>query len=293
MEQIEHDVDALAESMVSEGKMSGQWSLSELFSIFDVLTKYDVKIEQKIALLTKFTRLAFGGAFIGFAGSLIVLNSFSHLLAFTITFLVICLIAGIVGTELKGKYGKLDLQNEFREYIRPLLENLQEDLKKDAPVSLDLCLALGDQEQFSKGQSERYHVGMYPECYDYFFERDFLTLKLRFSDGNRLMLSATEFLTKTKKERRKRKGNKIKFKFKKRMLFDVRLVVNSEKFLCKKMPTEGKQKFYAKQNNGTSIIGIKFAEKLKGETIELVSDPLLTLQHIVKLYTFLQAKKAE
>ncbi len=285
---MEQDVNVLAESMVSEGKMSGQWSLSELFSIFDVLTKHDVKIEQKIALLTKFTSIAFGGAFVGFAGSLIA----SHLLPFTITFLVICLLGGIVGTVLKGKYGKLDLQNEFREYIQPLLENLQDDLKKDAPVSLDLYLAIGDQEQFSKGQSERYRVGRYPECYDYFFERDFLTLKLRFSDGNRLMLSATEFLTKTKKERRKRKGNKIKFKFKKRMLFDVRLVVNSEKFLCKKMPMDGEQKFYAKQNNGTPIIGIKFTEKLKGETIELVSDPLLTLQQIVTLYTFLQAKKA-
>jgi hypothetical protein len=287
------DTNALADSMVAEKKISGQWPLSQLFSIFDTLTQFDMQIEAKVTKFKKLATIGFIVAVISFFLTIFGVNVNPAVLALTIPLLVIALIVGIVGLVFKSKYGKLDLQNEFREYLRPLLENLQDDLKKDSPVSLELSLDPVEQKQFSKGKSDQYSVGVYHKCYDYYFGRDFLNVKLRLSDGNRLMLTGTELLTKTSKTKRNPRGKyKTKTKYKKRVMFDARLSVDSEKFQCKQLPKEGTPKFYAKQSNGTPIIGIKFTEKLKGLPDSMVPDPNVTLQHLVTLYSHVQAKPA-
>ena len=288
---MEMDTNALADSMVAEKKISGQWPLSQLFSVFDTLTEYDVQIEAKLAKFKKFAIIGFIVAVISGVLSIIAGNANPTFLALTIPLLVIALVGGIVGLVLMFRYKKMDLRNEFREYLRPLLENLQDDLKKDTPVSLELSLDPVEQKQFSKGRSDQYSVGVYHKCYDYYFERDFLNVKLRLTDGNRLMLTGTELLIKTSKTKRNPRGKiKTKTKYKKRVGFDARLTVDPEKFHCKQLPKEGALKFYAKQSNGTPIIGIKFTEKLKGTPADMVPDPNVTLQSIVTLYTFLHAK---
>jgi hypothetical protein len=287
------DTNALAESMVAEKKISGQWPLSQLFSIFDTLTQFDVQIEAKLAKFKKFATIGFIVAVISFFGTIFGMNVNPNIPFLTVPLLVISLVVGIVGLVLMFRYKKMDLQNEFREYLRPLLENLQDDLKRDAPVSLELSLDPVEQKQFSKGRSDQYSVGVYHKCYDYSFERDFLNVKLRLNDGNRLMLTGTEVLIKTSKTKRNPRGKyKTKTKYKKRVMFDVRLSVDSEKFQCKQLPKESTPKFYAKQSNGTPIIGIKFTEKLKGLPDSMVPDPNVTLQHLVTLYSHVQAKPA-
>lgn len=285
------DTNALAESMVAEKKISGQWPLSQLFSVFDTLTEYDVQIEVKLARFKKLATIGFIVAVISLFLTIFGMSVNPNVPFLTIPVLVIALIAGIVGLVLMFRYKKMDLQNEFREYLRPLLENLQDDLKRDTPVSLELSLDPVEQKQFSKGRGDQYSVGVYHKCYDYYFERDFLDVKLRLADGNRLMLTGTELLIKTSKTKRNPRGKyKTKTKYKKRVTFDARLSVDSEKFQCKQLPKEGTPKFYAKQSNGTPIIGVKFTEKLKGAPESMVPDPNLTLQHLVNLYAFIQAK---
>jgi len=288
---MEMDTNALADSMVAEKKISGQWPLSQLFSVFDTLTEYDVQIEAKLAKFKKFAIIGFIVAGISFFVTMFGMSVNPNIPFLTVPLLVIALVVGIVGLVLKFRYKKMDLQNEFREYVRPLLENLQDDIKSNSSVALDLYLSPVEQKQFSKGKSDKYSVGVYHKCYDYYFERDFLNVKLRLTDGNRLMLTGTELLIKTSKTKRNPRGKiKTKTKYKKRVGFDARLTVDPEKFHCKQLPKEGALKFYAKQSNGTPIIGIKFTEKLKGTPADMVPDPNVTLQSIVTLYTFLHAK---
>ena len=288
---MENDVNALANAMVAAKKISGQWPLNELLAIFDTLTTYDVRIKAKTARIKKFTTSAFIAFAVSIVLTIIVANIAPTFGGVTIALMVITLVGGIIGAILKSRCQKQDLRNEFRAYVRPLLEHLQDDLKKDSPVNLELDLSPVEQKQFRKGKSDPYSAGIYHKCYDEHFERNFLTLKLRLSDGNRLMLTGAEFLTKTSKTKKNPRGKlKTKTIHKKRVLFDARLIVEPENFGCKQLPTRGTQKFYAKQSNGNTILGVKFAEKFKGAPVEMVPDPFLTLQQIVTLYTFLDAK---
>lgn len=288
---MDMDTNALANSMVAEKKISGQWPLSQLFSIFDTLTQYDVQLEAKVAKFKKLATIGFIGVFISFFLTILGANVNPTVLVLAILLLLISLVVGIVGLVLKSRCGKLDLQDDFRKYVRPLLESLQDDLKKDTPVSLELSLDPVEKKQFSKGKSDNYSVGVYHSCCDYYFERDFLNVKLRLNDGNRLMLTGTELLIKTSKTKRNPRGKyKTKTTYKKRVTFDVRLSVDFEKFQCKQLPKEGEPKFYAKQSNGSPIIGVKFTEKLRGVPDSMVPDPHVTLQHLVTLYSHVQAK---
>ncbi len=287
------DMNALAGSMIAEKKISGQWSLSQLFSIFDALTEYDLQIEAKIAKFGKLGMQGFIFLFLSVFLNIVVININPNILFLTIPLSILFFIGGIIGVVLWFRYKKMDLRNEFREYLRPLLENLRDDLKKDAPVILELSLDFVEQKKFSKGKSHKYSVGIYHKCYDYYFERDFLNVKLRLNDGNRLILSGTELLTKTSKTKKTPRGKtKTKTKYKKRVMFDARLTVEPEKFQSAQLPKEGAPRFYVKQLNGTSAIGVKFMEKLKGTPESMVPDPDVTLRHLITLYSHVQAKPA-
>ncbi len=195
---MEQDVNEVVSSMIAEKKVSGQWPLNELFSIFDALTEYDLQTEAKTSQLYKRAGLALLIA-IGLAiGSVILSNNIGmNLYPIGLPIASIFLVGAIVVFVLALKQDKLDLRNEFREYVRPLLEHLQDDIKKDSPVVLDLYLSPVDSKQFSKGRSEKYRSGVYEDCRDSYFGRDLLTLKLRLSDGNRFMLTSTELFTET------------------------------------------------------------------------------------------------
>ncbi len=281
------------ERMIEKKRMSGQWTFKQLFSIFDSLTDYDVQIEAKLAKFKMFTAIIFFGGLVPGVIGLFASTNYPGLIYFAVLLLVVAGIGGSVGGLLILKYKNLDLSNEFREYMQPLLEELEDDIKQDREISVNLYLSPVEQKEFSKGKGEKYESMGY-KCQEYLFERDLATIKIRLSDGNRAMLSVHEVLIKTKKSKWKRsRSGKMKHKSKtkrqKRVTCDVRVIANSKKFSCKKIPPGGEQKMYSKQSKGHVILGLKYTEKLKNET-HLIPDPIMMVRGFVTLYTFLQPK---
>ncbi len=296
--QVQEEPDAkIIDKIVVAKRIQGEWPLNRLFALLDALTKFDVQIEEKVARLKKRTILLIVGAIavfalVGMVGMIITENPLMLALAGIISGILI--VAGIVEGILLLKYRKLDVTNDFRDYIKPLLEDLQDDIKPDSNVFLDHYLSPIDHKTFSGGKGEKYKTGGY-KCRDHFFERDLVTMKFRLSDGNRAMFSVHEVLTKTHKSKWKKSASgkmkhKSKTKRRKRVTGVIKLAVNPEKFVCKELPKNGDRRISAKQSNGSLILGLKYTEKLKNEN-RLNPDPTMVVQGSVTLYTFLQAKK--
>ncbi len=287
------DTESIIDKIVSEKKLSGQWPLTQLLSILQALSEHDVMIEAKRASNTKRLMFAVIGLVVGIILVFFVRDSWPDLFFLPLALVVILVIGIIWGAILSMKYSRSDLPNEFREYLQPFLENLQDDIKPDSPVGVELMMSPVEKKEFGKGKSDKYSVGVYHSCYDHYFERDFLGLKLRLTDGNRLLLSGKELLIKTSKTKRNPRGKyKTKTKYKKRVTFDVRIIASSDAFQAKPLPQEGEPKLYAKETNGNMVVGMKFTEKLKGDPKTMIPNPLVTLQQLVTLYSFLQTKSA-
>jgi len=284
----QNEKGAEVQTILSEMRMQGQWPLKRIFHLITQLTEYDLVVEKKLKTLIGLMVACFVGAFI-----FVFIAAFleSGIVALVIPVLIIL---GIVFVVSYFKYKKQDLRNEFREFLSPLLDKMKDDVKPEAEVNLDLLLNSVEDKQYFQNKSDKYKKGVYYKCIDHFYDRDFFTLVMPLSDGNRLTILGHEFLCKTVKTKRNPRGKiKTKTKYKKKVSFDVRLRVNHQKFGIKELPEDMggalKQKITVKTGARGKVLRMQFTTKLEGDS---VPDWQVTLRQIVMLYSYLEPLQA-
>ncbi|MCP5055049.1 MAG: hypothetical protein GY940_48235, partial [bacterium] len=140
---------------------------------------------------------------------------------------------------------------------------------------------------------------------DYFYERDMVSLQVRFYDGNRLTLHAKDHFIRTSKTKRNPRGKiKTKNKFKKKVEFTLQLKVNNRKYTCRPIPPEAqqahnsrveehvinKEKIQLSQSKKGDVSLMTYMIKQKGLSKNdkaLGCEPAVVPHQIIKLYSLL------
>ena len=280
-------------TVIANMKISGSWPIRQLLEFGAALKEYDVSVEKKkkfalagmIVCLVPLALIILVGIF---SGGILTKNAIQTMVLLA----AILLILGIVASIFFLRYRKFDVCDEFRKFLLPLLEHLQDDIKKNSTVLVEMPLDSLENSTYLKNTSDVYSKGAYHKCLDYLYDRVFLSVTLRLHDGNTLILRGNEFLKKTKKTKKNPRGKiKTKTKYTKKFTFDTRLKINSGVYTCQEIPQDGvrsdSQMMYSKQSEKGTTLGLKYLHR-NGR--ELMPDYKLTLEKIATLYTYLQPK---
>jgi len=272
------------ETILSQKKISGKWTLGRIMYLISALSDLDQGVEGKM----KSSRNRAVWALFFLVILVLIAVSLSGKPA-VIGLAVFVPLLFIVFNILKYRsYKNMDLTDEFRTYFGPLMRRLKDDLRRDDLISLTVDLAPLASEQYHKSKGKKYNKGNYYDCQDDVYERDLMSLSCRLEDKNTLQLRCWESLVKTSKK--KRSGNKIKFRSscKKKIDFDVRLYVNTDRYTCAPSAIDRLCAFKVITNEERGMVSIKYKERLASE--DAMPDPHRTLKSIVSLYTFLVPK---
>lgn len=261
----------IAEAL-KKGRLSGRWKYDDLMKILTRMESMDVSVEKKRKVtMVIFIILYIAAAFCLFAALLIP-----------------ALVGAVLGTLfviLFIRYKRRDMDNEFRFYLKDLLENLKDDIKPEADITLDICLHPTESKEFLKKKSPKYSKGAYHTCYDFNYERDCLTLGLKLTDGNSLRLARRDLLLRSERTKRSSSGkSKTKTKYSSRFIYQVQMRINPERysFQAPPHPKTGKP-ITVEQTPKGPVVKMSFVQKLKSGSAK--ADPLYTLEEIVKLYS--------
>ena len=288
MDNVQQQLNAIITNM----KISGSWPIQQFFEFSEVLEDYDLSIEKKKKLARMGIKIFFVPVLVAIVGFVFAMPIIGPYISIILPIAIVFLILGIAACIFFFRYGKLDLSDEFRQFLLPLLEHLEDDIKKNSPVRVEMPLDSLENSKYLKNTSDTYSKGAYHKCVDYLYDRNFLSVTLRLHDGNMLILRGNEFLKKTEKTKQNLRGKtKTKTKYTKKFTFDTRLKVNSAAYTCQEIPQDGvrsdNQIVYSKQSEKGTTLGLKYLRRTEHE---LMPDYELTLEKIATLYTYLQPK---
>lgn len=180
-------------------------------------------------------------------------------------------------------YKKLDLSNEFRTFLMPVLKSLRNDLKKDSSVNLNVDLEAIDAKKYLVGKSAPYESGSRKKCVDTTYARQLFKMALRLEDKNTLVVNCSEKQIKT--SFRKSSGGKIKFKnkVKENVDFDLRLLVNKDAYAV--APPPDKSEVVVKAHPKGTMLCVKYKEKFKAADVQPNKE--MFLERLIQLYSYL------
>lgn len=282
------NTDTTIRQILSSKEIKGVWPISYINYIVSYLTGYDLLIERKkkTAKIVMITCIAV--TIIGY----FIARLFQKPSVWIVFLLLVT--STIAAYAMLRRYSGMDLRDELRLYVGPLIGYLRDDIKRNTAIYLRLFLSKVQNKQFSAGKSAKYENGKYHSCCKYFYRRYFLNLNLRLSDDNYLAITGSEFLILTKKTKKSGKKTKSKNKYKKTDTFTIRLRVNEKIYSLNEeaanaTPATSGKLTVSKGQKGT-VLKLKYKEKMAGD---LVPDPLKTVRAVALLYSFLRRGKID
>ena len=294
---MDTEMQELVTSIAKERHLSGKWPFDRLLAIIDALTDYDQDVERHMAKAKNFIKAGVALLLIpipGFFAASYFNLPWGHLVCGLLLVLGIPFLAlGII--QLVRNESK-NLRDDYRDYLRPLLTRLADDIKPGSPIAVDLYLSPIKQKAFSKGEGPKYAKGAYHTCQDHHYERTLFSLKLRLRDTNRLLLTVHEHFVRTTRTKKAASGkSKTKFKHRKRLTYDIKTLVNPENFSCEPLPESQHWRFYSKQRGNIPIIGVRVKDELKWgwEDKDLSLDLFTTFKPLMTLYARIHPKHSE
>ncbi|HOT46685.1 MAG TPA: hypothetical protein PLM53_10790 [Spirochaetota bacterium] len=273
----------LLDPILREHKMSGTWKADDVRNILQELETYDIAVARK-------KKISLAVCIISFVVAIVPLFvGFFYLLPLALV--------GIVFIFLFRRYRSFDIDDQVRLFVKPMVESLQYDVKKDAYISVDLELLPLDNNKYLTNKGEPYAAGAYPKCCDYTYKRDFLKLKIPLVDGNKLAIGVDELLTKTEKTKTNPRGKtKTKYKYAKKTGYSLELKVNTERFSVSRPAAvnkiaEGAPEINVAKKDGATVVTGSFTVKSKEKSAgkaEICSDPVILLGGLTQLYAALK-----
>ncbi|HEX9983754.1 MAG TPA: hypothetical protein VGF69_10860 [Thermoanaerobaculia bacterium] len=140
----------------------------------------------------------------------------------------------VVATLLLRRYlwlDKIDLSNNLRGVVLPILHLFREDVAPDQPIQLDLDLRSPTDKTKQMSKSEPYAAGAYYKVIDTFYADPWMTGEALLTDGTRLRWSVTDSIRERKKTKRNARGkHKTKTRYSKKTSIDVEVAMKSKQY---------------------------------------------------------------
>lgn len=194
----------VALTKVTQGAMPfNQW-----IKVLKVLDKLDRECEAGKKSSNKKAALFILPALLGIA------LYFVHPLLVIIPILLV--IPGIVFLVRASKFAKYDTDNRLRAFLLPLLAIMKGDVNKKSNVNISINLNKLKSNEFKTKERPLARIGNTIGGRDIFYQQDWLTMSLAFSDGTAIQIRATDLLRVRKMKKRSMSG-KTKFKTKKKL----------------------------------------------------------------------------
>jgi len=286
----DNEIQGAVAAIRQQKQIRGVFNLEGLIRVLSQLEKIDVSYENKTKFNGCLSALFFVVVFVLF----IVEQPF---------FAVVSGMVAIIFLILALHFKNFDLDNGFRQFLLPLLRYLGEDIKPGSDIKVQVELIPVSQKKFFKGCSPKYSKGVYYSCYDHQFERDALSLVLRFYDGNRFKLDVRETLIKMVKTKRISGKIKTKIKFRKLVTHTLQLRIDPNSYRCTTLPQEMQTRHQSKTENilvdketlqlhdtpKGQILEMSYMAKCKGtEPKKMVVSPDIVPHQLLKIYSYLE-----
>ena len=275
----------LIDPILRAHRMSGKWKADVIQNMLLELETFDIAVARK-------KKISLGVCIASF-----ILALFPAFMGFF--YLLPLALVGVLCIFLVKRYRSFDIDDQVRNFVKPVVDSLRYDVKKDAEVAVDIELLPIDNGKFLVKKSPAYAAGPYPKCIDYTYKRDFLKMKMCLRDGNKLVIAVDELLTKTEKTKKNARGKtKTKYKYAKKTDYCLELKVNTERFAVKE-PPDAKESAGPKVNivkkDGITVVNKSFTVKNKEKSmggIGICADPVLVLANLTQFYAALKPAKA-
>lgn len=126
---------------------------------------------------------------------------------------------------------KIDLSNNLRGVVLPILQLFREDIGREQPVQLELDLSSPTHKTKQKSKSEPYKAGVYYKVIDTFYVDPWMTGEALLTDGTRLRWSITDSIRERQKTKRNARGkHKTKTRYSKKTSIDVEVSLESKQY---------------------------------------------------------------
>jgi len=143
---------------------------------------------------------------------------------------------------------RIDLSNNFREFILPVLSVFREDIDPAHPVHLRLDLSPPTAKPKMQSQSEPYNRGVYYKIIDKIFVDRWMTAETVLVDGSRLSWSIKDEIRERSKTKKTARGKiKTKTKYRKKTDIEVELGLRTKTYEVD-APAQGEIKRGEKRN---------------------------------------------
>jgi len=137
---------------------------------------------------------------------------------------VLALLAAIFLLRMWSWTKKIDLSNNFRQFVLPVLTMFREDFAAGQPVHVKLDLRPPTSPPKKTGESEPYKHGVYYKVIDTTYVDSWMSAEGTLSDGSKLSWSITDSIRERKKTKRNPRGKiKSKTKYSKKSYIEVDL----------------------------------------------------------------------
>ena len=119
---------------------------------------------------------------------------------------------------------KIDISNNFRQFVLPVLSVFREDIDASKPVNLKLDLSSPTDKSKLQSESAPYAAGVYHKVIDSMYRDPWMSADAVLVDGSKLSWSVTDSIRERKKTKRNPRGKyKTKTKYSKKTNLEVTL----------------------------------------------------------------------
>ena len=217
--QVWRSLDAEQKRILAEKRVTANSRIDELLAQLKPLAACDTlgdrvrtKLGCSFALGIVLTIVLF------FVISNVVPSPFSHII--NALFLIATVAIGYFYFWARG----IDLSNNFRQFVVPVLSVFREDIDPTKPVHLELDLSSPTAKTKLQSEGQPYASGVYHKVIDSLYRDPWMTAEAVLVDGTKLTWTVTDAIRERKKTKRNPRGKyKTKTKYSKKTNLEVTL----------------------------------------------------------------------
>ncbi|HEX7150038.1 MAG TPA: hypothetical protein VF618_01025 [Thermoanaerobaculia bacterium] len=140
-------------------------------------------------------------------------------------------ITGIMLVRRWSWLNKIDVSNNLRGLVLPVLQLFREDFDRTQPVQLDLDLRPPTDPAKQKSKTDAYASGAYYKIIDTFYVDPWMTGEAMLTDGTRLRWSISDSIRERAKTKKNARGkHKTKTRYAKKTSIDVEVALKAKQY---------------------------------------------------------------
>jgi hypothetical protein len=190
---------------------------------------------------------------------------------------------------------RLDLGNQLREFILPLVTLLGDDVKEGQTVHLAMDLRGGTIKDKRIETLPPYAKGAYHKIVETLYDDHWLSGETVLSDGSQLTLTLTDHIRQLKRTKRNARGKtKIKTKYKIKGEADVQLKLPLARYRLRHLEGAPQERLRVGQKAGDKWLSLRARQVVPRAQAQLQAPPLEpVLGLLTRLYSGVEAATAE